>query len=798
MDFFKHLDLINQALRDTKDLEHIIEDVLEAVFSIYRCDRVWLFHPCDPDAATIRVFAEKNRPEYPGAFTTGEQIPISPEAAETIRKALHSSSPVVFGPGTENRIDDVTARFSVLSQIMMVLHPRMGKPWMFGMHQCSHARIWTQDERSLFKEISFRVVEGLNNLILLRDLKKSELKYRRFFTTVRNGWAYHQTIRNDQGLPVDYRLLEINNAFEVLTGFTAEHITGKRITEVLSLDKQTLQSWLRRFADVAKTGESVTFEGYLASTAICYTASVSRPDPDHLITVFENITERKEAIERFRTILDSIDALIYVADMETYELLFVNQYARDRLGEITGKICWQTLQSGQSGPCAFCTNDKLIDANGDPTGLYIWQWRNTVDHEWYECRDQAIRWLDGRIVRMEVATNITRRKEAEEQKKELEEKLRQAQKMEAIGTLAGGIAHDFNNILSAILGYTDLARQDCYHLPTVTKKLDNVIRAGHRAKDLVMQILAFSRKVDAERIPLNPGSIVKEAVKMLRPSLPSTIDIRLDVPAKTGTILADPTQFHQILMNLSTNAFHAMERAGGILSISLGETTLSESQVKNEPGVTAGKFVQLSVQDTGPGIDPGIRGKIFDPYFTTKEAGKGTGMGLSVVHGIVKSSSGFITIDSDSGNGTTVSVFLPVINMEPESENESEDPIPLGTERVLFVDDEEMLIRLNKTMLEALGYKVTTSSSSVDALRIFQENPAQFDLVITDQTMPEMTGSELAIRMRQIRPDLPIILCTGYSSIISRKKAKSIGIAAFAEKPLEKKEMARLIRKALE
>jgi len=397
-----------------------------------------------------------------------------------------------------------------------------------------------------------------------------------------------------------------------------------------------------------------------------------------------------------------------------------------------------------------------------------------------------------------VIRDITEQKKAEREKAKLESQLQQAQKMEAIGTLAGGIAHDFNNILSAIIGYTEMARDDSPSESSVANDLDNVLEASARAVGLVKQILSFSRQGDTEHILLQPAIIVNKAILMLRPTLPTTIEITQYIDAKTGLIFADPTQIHQILMNLCTNAFHAMEKTGGRLDISLKEIDLRDGDLFHEPDVIAGTFIQISVGDSGFGMTQEVKDKIFDPYFTTKGAGKGTGMGLSIVHGIVKSYGGFITLSSKLGKGTTFNVFLPVVNEEELPDKEATEQIPIGMERILFIDDEDILADMGKTMLERLGYHVTVRQSSLEALEIFQNQPDQFDVVISDQTMPGMTGVDLAQRMLQIRPDIPIILCTGYSSTISEKKAKSFGIREFALKPVQKKDIAMLIRKVLD
>ena len=409
------------------------------------------------------------------------------------------------------------------------------------------------------------------------------------------------------------------------------------------------------------------------------------------------------------------------------------------------------------------------------------------------------RWQTGEgVFFTSIIRDITERKKQEQTRVMLQAQLNHAQRMEAIGTLAGGIAHDFNNILAAILGYAEMAQEDSLQGSIVKKDIDQVIKAGHRAKELVKQILAFSRQTESEKIPIQTATIVTEAIKMLRSFLPTTIDINKSIDPNAGLILADPTQINQILMNLCTNAFHAMEDVGGSLSISLKNRKLTQDDLLNEPQVQPGDFVQLSVGDTGAGIPPEIRERIFDPYFTTKEVGKGTGLGLSIIHGIVKSSGGIVSYQSQPGEGTVFHILLPAITNTDLPENSQEELVQAGNEHILFIDDEAMLAEMAKLMLERLGYRVTTQTNGIEALTTFRNSPDEFDLVITDQTMPGMTGGDLAHRLLQIRPSLPIILCTGYSSQISEEKAKSLGIKGFGKKPLAQKDIASLIRNVLD
>jgi PAS domain S-box-containing protein len=393
--------------------------------------------------------------------------------------------------------------------------------------------------------------------------------------------------------------------------------------------------------------------------------------------------------------------------------------------------------------------------------------------------------------------DITDRKKAEEEKKKLEALLGQAQKMEAIGTLAGGIAHDFNNILSGIMGYSELLKMSVSEDSQVSSYLDNIMTAGNRAKDLVQQILAFSRQSDRELKPVSVKIIVKEALKLLRASLPSTIEIRQNINSDS-LVMSDPTQVHQIIMNLCTNAAHAMQEHGGILEVDLSNAGHNPELTVRHPDLNPGPYLVLTVGDTGHGMQADVLERIFDPFYTTKKKGEGTGMGLSVVHGIVKSYGGKIYADSKIGKGSIFYVFLPSIESNLEQDRDTKKGLLKGTEHILYVDDEPPLLEIGEKMLGSLGYQVDTRISSLEALNLFRAQPDRFDLVITDMTMPQMTGDKLAEELIAIREDIPIILCTGFSNRIREDKINTIGIKGLLLKPIVRNDLAQMVRKVLD
>ncbi|MHA1971723.1 MAG: SIR2 family protein [Candidatus Hodarchaeales archaeon] len=386
-------------------------------------------------------------------------------------------------------------------------------------------------------------------------------------------------------------------------------------------------------------------------------------------------------------------------------------------------------------------------------------------------------------------------------KKELEkthEQLRQAQKMEALGTLIGGIAHDFNNILSALIGYTELCLHDITEDFPIRDNLNEVLSAGRRASDLVRQILSFTRRIPFEKKPIRIDLIIRDGLKLIRSSLPSFIELKLDIEENGNFIVdGDATQIHQLLINLSTNAADSMIHNGGTLHVTIKNEIINANDVHYSQEIKSGEYLKLSVKDSGQGISENIISKIFDPYFTTKKIDKGTGLGLSIVQGIVNSHNGFITVRSQVNKGSEFNVFLPSSSVQKSEQEKQKDILKKSQTKklsILYVDDENILCEMGRQILERLGHEVRSINDSIEALELFKRLPNKFDLIITDMTMPKMTGDKLAVKMLQTRPDIPIILMTGFSDLIDKEDAKEIGIKKFLLKPITMEDISSAIK----
>jgi len=651
--------------------------------------------------------------------------------------------------------------------------------------------------------------------ILIQDrtkaLRKSEQKFRLLYEKAPLGY---------QALDINDHFIDVNQAWLDTMGYSREDVIGNWFGDFIA--PNCMEHYWQAFSHFSADGEIRGEEFELLkkdgrSLIVLFEGNISYDEKGRFLQshcMFIDITRQKRAEKalkeseaKFRTITASAINPIVMMDDEGH-ISYMNASAERTFNYTAEEIKGQEFQS-------LLVSDNYHDIfrkgfeifkngnTGGANGRHIELNALKKDGAEFpvELSLSAVKFKDSQNA-VGIIRDLSERKAAEREKTRLQRQLRQAHKLESIGTLAGGIAHDFNNILGAVYGYAQLAQleiSDSKDNPgKALNHISHIIRACDRAKDLVRQILTFSRHNDQEMNPIQIGPIIKEVLKLLRASLPSTIDIKQQIHSHGMVIMGNPTKFHQVMMNLCTNASQAMEKdPTGTLEVCLAPVELDKQQAAALPDIEPGSYLRLTVNDTGHGIRPDIMERIFDPYFTTKDKGVGTGLGLAVVQGIVKRHGGAISVSSESGIGTSFNIYFHRLQTDVVEEPIADDLLPRGTEKILFIDDEPVLADMGKQLLERLGYDVVSQTDSIDALGLFRSQPDNFDIIITDMTMPKMTGEKLAQEIMRIRSDMPIIICTGFNKLLTHQKAREIGIRGFLMKPLSIGDLAVSIQDAL-
>lgn len=775
---------VNQLIVQEADSRRLIDGVCRSLTETLGYYSAWI---ALRDTAKERFTATASA-GFDGGFHPMDQALLRGEYPKCVRDVLASGSGITIHHPSSKCLDcPLKHRYQERSAMA---RPLSHQGHIFGILTVSipHAYADDSEHRDLFTEVANDVGFALHRLRDAEDLRESERRFRNIFDHATDSIFIsdvHGTIR------------EVNAVACRRLGFTRSELLGMTIADIECPDDPDFQR--ERLTLIADQGQIILEAVHRRKDGREIPVEINSRKIQYdkqscILSVARDITDRRLAeralLENERQkdlILNSTHELVAYYDID-FNLIWANRIFKEAMGQATDSLIGKNYADIWHCPNPGDASCSLADVRD--TGIPKQIEKGTPDDRLWSVRAYPVFDETRRIIAVvEFGQEITERKR-------LESQLRQAQKMEAIGTLAGGIAHDFNNILGAIVGHAEIACEQLADDDPISESLNHILLGAHRAKELVRQILAFSRKGDPEKMPVKIRPLVEEALRFLRASLPSTIEIRKSLKARQDVVIMDPTQFQQILMNLCTNAAHAMGGQAGVLKLGLENVTVEPVAEAVEPCATS--QLKLTVEDTGCGIPEDELERIFEPYFTTKQKGVGTGLGLAVAHGIVADCGGRINVHSVVGEGSTFEVFLPVVTFDKPFEINPSECLPTGDERILVVEDEATLLNLTQLMLRRLGYRVVGCSDSLDALKRFQADPRGFDLVITDMTMPHLTGDRLAAELLKLRPDLPIILWTGYTELITDEAARSIGIREFVHKPLLHRDLAVTVRKAID
>jgi len=636
-----------------------------------------------------------------------------------------------------------------------------------------------------------------------KKLRQAEGRYRSLFE---DAPLMYVITRNDQGVPF---VMDCNEVFLESVGYSREAVVGQPLADFYSPESRVALleggGYARALAGEFHMGERqlLARDGRLIPTLL-YTATEVDPSGQVIGTraMFVDITERRKAEaalqferQQLLSIFESINEVILVIDPRTYEILYANRYAEELYGKsLVGGRCYENLRDSER-PCGHCLNEKVMSLQGKP---YQWEYHSNALNRDFLATDRIIRWPDGRDVKFQLAIDITERNRAEVEKENLSSQLLQAQKMEAVGTLAGGVAHDFNNLLQVVLGYSELILDDGQFPSQYKEDLARINQAARNGADLVQRLLTFSRKTEVKPRPLNLNRRIEQLQKMLSRTIPRMIEIELILASDLAAINADPTQMEQVLMNLAVNARDAMPE-GGKLTIQTENVTLDEHYSRSHLDTKPGRYVMLSVADTGRGMDKETVQHIFEPFFSTKGPGEGTGLGLAMVYGIVKQHGGHIMCYSEPSQGTIFRMYFPALVSEETPLETTCRVMPKGgSETILIVDDEELVRDLGARILTKAGYKVIGASNGKEALKMYQENRDEISLILLDLIMPEMGGKQCLEELLSINPQVKVLIASGYSADGSTKESTEIGARGFVAKPYDVRQLLETVRNVLD